>query len=449
MFNPPGGAGPSVETQRLNAKLLRAYLGLGAALRESGEFEKAERTLREAVELDPGRPDTYLALALVYKDWGRSAEAEKALHRAIELGPDQADAHRTLGGMLSEDGRYEEAVGVLQRAAELEPNDYSTWLLLGLVHEKLQRPAEAVQTYLRVIPMASGWLRGSDHVRRSFAKLVELAGADEAEELAMGVLPAEPDTYGTLASLFCELGIQDKAEKLLLRAIETEPGEARWTIAHGEVLYHLARYEDAANEYRRAAELQPDSTEAHNNLGAALVELGRFAEAEGAYRRAIELEPESALCRRNLADVLGRLRRFSEAYATMEEAARMDSTHPKAHHILGWLYFLEGRVDEAINETRKGIELDKAPPRHLDMRYDYALYHLVLHGLDAALPYYGQAMDADSGLSLLNRAIQDIGDAEELYPDFTEADKAIDVLQTRAAEMAFSQTDSDEQEGWR
>ena len=60
----------------------------------------------------------------------------------------------------------------------------------------------------------------------------------------------------------------------------------------------------------------------------------------------------------------------------------------------------------------------------------------MLHGVEAAAPYYRQAMEVDSGLSFLNEAIHHIRNAEERYVDLTHGDEAIGILRAWAAEAA-------------
>jgi len=79
----------------LDARLVRAWHGLGSALRDDEDPEGAEHALRQALGLSPASPALWASLAGVLRLSGRPAEAVEAYRHARslgEVGPERLDA---------------------------------------------------------------------------------------------------------------------------------------------------------------------------------------------------------------------------------------------------------------------------------------------------------------------------------------------------------------------
>lgn len=100
-------------------------------------------------------------------------------------------------------------------------------------------------------------------------------------------------------------------------------------VAAGNEAYANGAYDEALARYDAAAAAEPDRPEAHHNRGNALYKLGRYAEAQAAWLEALA-------------------RRSDEA------GAAADYFH------IGNAQAQQGKVDEAIANYRRALELDPA-----------------------------------------------------------------------------------------
>ena len=141
-----------------NRDNFRIWLTLGQADLQSGELDRAERSLEHARDLDPDSPqvwnnlggvamaheDSFLALerfqraltldpdlpyalvnaAQAHTRLGNSVEAENMLRRALRIDPDDPEASNKLGLILARQGRLDEARILFQRAIE-EQRDHA------------------------------------------------------------------------------------------------------------------------------------------------------------------------------------------------------------------------------------------------------------------------------------------------------------------------------------
>ncbi len=96
----------------------------------------------------------------------------------------------------------------------------------------------------------------------------------------------------------------------------------------------------AEREFLRALELSPSSAEAHNHYGWLCTSLERYDDALREIRRARELDP--ILIQTDVATALLRAGRIDEAVEESRRSIRSDPAWPRAHSNLGWALIFHG-----------------------------------------------------------------------------------------------------------
>ncbi len=129
----------------INADHPSTHLNFGNLYLNTGDFEKAEASYREAIEIEPGLVAPYINLADLYRRLNRDEEGEKVLKSALEKYPDLAAIHYSLGLLKVRQGENEEALVYLEKAAVNDPDDphYSYVYAIGLNSQ--QKPEEALE----------------------------------------------------------------------------------------------------------------------------------------------------------------------------------------------------------------------------------------------------------------------------------------------------------------
>lgn len=124
---------------------------------QRGMIDKAIVQYRKAIGADPEFTAAHHRLGVLLSGTGRHDEAAESLQRAVTLDPDNAILHNDLGFELAMQRRLHEAERELRRAVALEPNFARAQVNLGMVLAKLNRPVEALTTFIAVLPEADAY----------------------------------------------------------------------------------------------------------------------------------------------------------------------------------------------------------------------------------------------------------------------------------------------------
>ena len=181
-------------------------------------------------------------------------------------------------------------------------------------------------------------------------------------------------------------------------AAEQRPNHAKVHSNLGGVLNKLGRFEEAETHLRRAIALDPKTKHRYLHLGNALYEQGRYAEAVDAYLVSIEQRPDDAVAHSNLGAALNKLERYDDAETHLRRAIALDSKTKHGHRHLGTALYGQGRYAEAVDAYLVATE----------QRPDDALAHA---SLGATLNILGRNEEAETHL---HRALT-------LNPSHTEA----------------------------
>jgi Flp pilus assembly protein TadD len=244
---------------------------------------------------------------------------------------------------------YARAEKLLLPVVELDPKDYRAWFDLAFVYNATERRSDAINSY-----------------RKSVA--------------------IKPDVFAAnlnLGLLLAAAGNNDEAAKFLSAATQLKPESnpavslTRAYIALGRVLTP-AKPAEAANAFRKAAELSPKETEPHLLAAAVLEKQNDFSGAEAEYKKAVALDPAA---RASLVRLYVNANRLPEAESMLRESVKQNPNDASAHLQLGRLLSKSGNPAAAAEEFEAGL---KASPHDPELLHEVA-------ATEAAAKKYGDA----------------------------------------------------------
>jgi eukaryotic-like serine/threonine-protein kinase len=154
-----------------------------------------------------------------------------------------------------------------------------------------------------------------------------------------------------------------KAKMAAKKALEIDDTLAE---AHNALSYALFNYDwnaaEAEKEIKLAIELNPNYATARQWYGnAILLATGRFEEAIAELKHAQELDPLSLIINADLGTTLLFARRVDEAIEQFEKTIEMDENFSYAHAFLCRAYAMKNNFPAAIAECRKAESLSNDP----------------------------------------------------------------------------------------
>ncbi len=104
-----------------------AYFAMGNLYLKNGDFDKAEKSYRSAIKINPSNGAYHNNIGWLYMQKGENAKAERSVREALRLDPGKSYVYLdTLGVLKVRQGLYGEAEKALIEAARLAPESDKT-----------------------------------------------------------------------------------------------------------------------------------------------------------------------------------------------------------------------------------------------------------------------------------------------------------------------------------
>jgi tetratricopeptide (TPR) repeat protein len=358
------------------------YFLLGRHLENEGKVDDAIAAHKRAIALEPSSAELKAELAAVYARQDRPLEAIEFAEAALKHDPDNVEGNRILGSVyaaLSEQrtplrsgddvSQYPaRAIAALENAARDGIGDLGLNLLLGRLYVQTRAYEKALPPLKRVI---------DEHPGYSEAAWL-LAAALEATEQA------------------------EAAIEVLRVAVEYNPRFGRGQLRVAELSEKLGRWNDAAEGYARAQQMNVRGLgDLTPRRAAALINAGRAPEARDllkglvaaaqpdvgvlylyavAQRQAKDLAGAEATAKRLreaaptdprgmyvLAQILEAKGDAKGAEASLRELLQRDPKDATALNYLGYMFAERGaRLQEAVELVQRALAIEPGNPSFLD-----------------------------------------------------------------------------------
>jgi Flp pilus assembly protein TadD len=181
-----------------------------AALRESGQIDKAIAEAREVLVRKPADASALAELALAHLSKGEKEAAALLSKQALDANPNSAVAHRATGLLDLQNGDDAEAFAEFRKASQADPRDTTSRLNMGVVLLKAGAYGKAGEQYREILKVSpddteaqvglAAALRGEadaqhpqrlEEARQLLEKVVAANAHDTAALFNLGVLYAD------------------------------------------------------------------------------------------------------------------------------------------------------------------------------------------------------------------------------------------------------------------
>jgi TolB-like protein/DNA-binding winged helix-turn-helix (wHTH) protein/Tfp pilus assembly protein PilF len=158
------------------------------------------------------------------------------------------------------------------------------------------------------------------------------------------------------------LEARKRAEEAATKALALDSGLAEAHASLGYVNHFNWNWNAAEQSFKRALELNPNYANAHNLYASHLMARGLIAESIATSNRARELDPFSLSISVQRGFLLENARRYDEAIEQLRSVIAMDPNHYQAYWTLGHTYAASGRFAEAVTAAEKAVALSDRVP---------------------------------------------------------------------------------------
>ena len=157
------------------------------------------------------------------------------------------------------------------------------------------------------------------------------------------------------------------AEENATKALSLDPSLAEAYTALGYVKHYNWNWAGAEEDFKRAIDLNPSYANAHNFYASLLMSRGRIDESIASSTKARELDPFSLAISAQRGFLLENARRYDEAIEQLRGVIAMDPNHYQAHWFLSHTYAANKQFEQGIAAAQKAVDLSERAPGALGM----------------------------------------------------------------------------------
>lgn len=276
----------------LNFSFILAQSNLAKAIShfEGGKYEDAKDILEDLLDEDDKNSEVHFFLGktnLRLKDY---SEASDNFEDAIEIEENNAEYHFWLGQAYAGDAQNSSFISAafiapkikdeFARAVEIDPTHIGAYT--GLANFHLNAPG-----------IVGGDLEEAYQAGRALLELDEIKGRL------------------TLINYFVKQEQFDSVETqldIVENKSSNDPSIATFYNTYGYLLIKQKKYEDAIIYFKKQVAFLPKNANSYDSLGDGYRFAGRLSEAAEQYRKALELDPTYEASKKNLEEVLDELK---------------------------------------------------------------------------------------------------------------------------------------------
>ena len=317
--------------------------GLAEDLLEAGQFDDSLNIYKQIATDNPRAPLYRLRVALLYRVKHDYPAAEKALAAAQLLDADSVGVREEHVFLLDAEGKTGEAIAAMKSLLDALPHrNYNADD--ARVRARLVRHLAILYRDAKQYPAAIDAFRQYATIETDDDGQVEAAAQIVDTDLAAGDLAAAEREAQAGTKKFADN--RGASCELQLALAEVYEQSKHWN----EMMKALDRADQFASTGR-------EKEQAYFMRGAGLERQKQFDQSEAAFRKVLELNPKNAGALNYLGYMLAdRNVRLEEAYDLIKRAVDLEPDNGAYLDSLGWVYFRQGKLDDARGLLERALE---------------------------------------------------------------------------------------------
>jgi predicted O-linked N-acetylglucosamine transferase (SPINDLY family) len=397
-----------------------------------GQLQEAQKLYGKVLKSDPGHFDALRLLGILHYQQGQFPEALRLIAGALKTNSRSTAALSDQALVLGALNRHAEALESYDKVLAIAPDDLNVQLSRGHALHALGRYDEAIVCFDRILARKPGHADALCSRANTFLALKRYTDALQSYDAALSVTPGHINSLYGRGTMLVERGDHAEAVVSLRRLLVLQPNHIGARNNIGQALLGLEQPTEALPHFEHVLAASPQHLGAIVGRSRALCAIGRTAEADAGSGQALALAPELASVNNFRAYVLLRLDRHAEALAFADKALALKPDYAEALNNRGAALTKLGRFEEALASCDRAIELQPDYAEAFSNR-GHALHELrrfddAFASCDRAIALKPDYADAYSNrgntlteLARLDEAFVDYERATTLKPDLAAA----------------------------
>lgn len=241
----------------------RVDLMIADIYKDARNIDKAEATLRTAMESSPASRELQIAYADILASRGRTEESLQILQKLAGGQTPDLDLVSAIIGVYEQARRFTDAQGTLDAAAKNFPGEKHIHFLQGALYERQDKIAEAEQAFRKALEFDKN----------------------------------NPSVLNYLGYMLADNGMKlEEALAMVKKAVDTDPINGAFLDSLGWVYFKMNRMDLAEQFLKRAVAFAATNATMYDHLGDLYYKIGRFQEAQASWTKGLQYadEPEEA-----------------------------------------------------------------------------------------------------------------------------------------------------------
>ena len=277
----------------------KKYLGILLIFR--GDYNLASEYLDIYLENNGTDVEANYYRALAAEQLNQTELAKNLFEKILSLDPDHVDSYLHLADFAFRDKDFDRVIFLLNNAEPLDATNENIYYYRGIAYKFKEEYQKAEMDLYRAMELAEN----DNSIILQLALLYdETDQIDKAEKILLKYINTNPDQadgYNFLGYLFAERGIRlEEAERLIEKALKLNPESGDIVDSMGWVYYQTGRYQEALEMLEKALLIKGDEAVILEHLGDTYQKLEEKEKAIGAYKKALEIADEKELIEEKL-----------------------------------------------------------------------------------------------------------------------------------------------------
>jgi len=345
---------------------------LSEVLLLQGYTDLAIETTNQLVDIDPGNSAIRVRLAQMYHTNGDSRRALDLLAYVTKSEPNYPIGWESTARIAIDLKDWTAARAAIHNLDAIEGQHMTATFLEGQISAHTEKNDDAVSSYTKVIDADPS----SPLAEHALYSLVEAQHSPKDLETTAkyiaGLKTDSPYVSTLLGQCYLQLGKTDLATAAFDKAIANHSAVQEPYIDRANIYMHDNKTDEALEILKKAVTIAPTDMRASLIQGDILSKLTRYKEAIALYEDLLNRNAKLDLAANNLASIIADHEYTDPAMLgkAQEAAERFSkSTDPFLLDTLGWVYFRQGKLKEALAiMARATASSDKTSP---EIHYHY------------------------------------------------------------------------------